>query len=257
MRKNKKGFTLIELLVVIAIIAILAAMLLPALAAARAKARQAVGISNLKQIGLAVAMYENDYNGFIPDWSMAGAGMWVSVLLPYTGWRGSLWIGPNTPCTRFDNLMDQYAMQAKQGNWTNFNNNEPWDMTIGINGAAFYSITPRWMYSTSGPVNLSQISNQSTLVYAGDAVGGNSTYYQPHNPNGWLYVDPQNTTPYPQNSWNWFGCEGPVWNDYENNQTNFLFIDGHASSMPFADVQNMVINAWSGAYSKYWFALSY
>lgn len=64
---KKKGFTLIELLVVIAIIAILAAMLLPALARAREQARRAVCISNLKQIGLAIKMYSQDYNENFPD----------------------------------------------------------------------------------------------------------------------------------------------------------------------------------------------
>ena len=62
----KKHFTLIELLVVIAIIAILAAMLLPALSAARERARAASCISNLKNIGLACTMYADDNKGYNP-----------------------------------------------------------------------------------------------------------------------------------------------------------------------------------------------
>ena len=59
---KQRAFTLIELLVVIAIIAILAAILFPVFAQAREKARSALCVSNLKQLGLALAMYRQDYD---------------------------------------------------------------------------------------------------------------------------------------------------------------------------------------------------
>ncbi|MDD5599651.1 MAG: type II secretion system protein, partial [Victivallaceae bacterium] len=73
-------FTLIELLVVIGIIAVLVSMLLPALAKAREKARMAVCINNEKQTSLAIKMYNNDYDGWIPTcWD--GAKYWSGRLI--------------------------------------------------------------------------------------------------------------------------------------------------------------------------------
>jgi prepilin-type N-terminal cleavage/methylation domain-containing protein len=63
---SERAFTLVELLVVIAIIAILAALLLPAMAAAKANSKRIVCVSNLRQIGVAVRNYSIDYGGLIP-----------------------------------------------------------------------------------------------------------------------------------------------------------------------------------------------
>jgi prepilin-type N-terminal cleavage/methylation domain-containing protein/prepilin-type processing-associated H-X9-DG protein len=66
-RKTRPGFTLIELLVVIAIIAILAAILFPVFARARENARRASCQSNMKQLGLAMIQYSQDYDEKFPD----------------------------------------------------------------------------------------------------------------------------------------------------------------------------------------------
>ena len=83
MKSFRKAFTLIELLVVIAIIAILAAILFPVFAQEKDAAKTSVAVSNLKQSGLAVLMYTNDYDDSFPlSWSddPSGDGLWTSLL---------------------------------------------------------------------------------------------------------------------------------------------------------------------------------
>jgi prepilin-type N-terminal cleavage/methylation domain-containing protein/prepilin-type processing-associated H-X9-DG protein len=87
----KKGFTLIELLVVIAIIAILAAILFPVFARARENARRASCQSNLKQIGLGIMQYTQDYDEKFPYQQSSGVSPydtaaeinWVRSTQPY------------------------------------------------------------------------------------------------------------------------------------------------------------------------------
>jgi len=90
--RRNGGFTLIELLVVIAIIAILAAILFPVFAQARAKARQATCTSNLKQLGLGMLMYIQDYDERYPfgGWRPNGDGTneWQNTIQPYIKSKG-------------------------------------------------------------------------------------------------------------------------------------------------------------------------
>lgn len=84
----RRAFTLVELLIVIAIISVLIAILLPALSAARVAAKRVACQSNLRQIGIAMQMYANEYKGYLPaprgGVAWAGAS-WDEQLVPYLG----------------------------------------------------------------------------------------------------------------------------------------------------------------------------
>jgi prepilin-type N-terminal cleavage/methylation domain-containing protein/prepilin-type processing-associated H-X9-DG protein len=217
-RGRNKGFTLIELLVVIAIISILAAILFPVFARARENARKAVCMSNLKQIGLAVAMYSQDYDETYPicDFSTTPVTLWYQVIAPY--------ISPTVPNNRVSVFTCPTAGPINQysgGYGWNFMGTGSGGTTY--NGFGFTSSSWRTPSGT-GPVTLSQVSDPSTTIMVTDpasngyesngaiANGGTNLSYIPTLHGG--QVGP-------------FTGKSPVVAVTAGGGGNYLFADGH------------------------------
>lgn len=115
-KRNREGFTLIELLVVIAIIAILAAILFPVFARARRAAMKTSCLNNLKQIGFAANMYNNDWDDRYP--LVSGPGREIENVFRSTyGWTGQSYNirtkSQTGECRWFQNLVSPYAKSKR------------------------------------------------------------------------------------------------------------------------------------------------
>lgn len=178
--KRKSGFTLIELLVVIAIIAILAAILFPAFARARENARRASCQSNLKQIGLGIVQYVQDYDEAMPysthgaDWGADRGTGWMDDLQPYVK---SFQIF-TCPSMKFGSIYGPFnGTNSPQRAWGSYSANMAYRATDISFGPRHPFSNHSWadgnvLSAPLAPVKISRIEATATTIMVGDGIGG-------------------------------------------------------------------------------------
>lgn len=177
-RRRTGAFTLVELLVVIAIIAILASLLLPGLAKAKEKARQTRCRSNLRQIGLGLMLYTQDYERYpyaftvlsgteFYDWDKSiepyTQALWTNELFKCPSYKGQTVPRVARPGGGFSNPSGSYAYNV-------------WG--TGSSGTRPHLGLGSWYWPTSdgGTHKDSEIRAPTDLVAIGDGGGGDNDY---------------------------------------------------------------------------------
>lgn len=180
LHRPKRAFTLIELLVVIAIIALLAAILFPVFARARENARRASCQSNLKQMGLSIMQYTQDYDEALPYLALAGTSagtfrndlqIWADMIQPYTKSLQIFRCPSNTNCNTplGASVPTGATMRMSYGGTTNtFASDNPQTFAFAADaGSAF----------NKPPTKLSEFSNTAETFMVGEIQDSTSVIY--------------------------------------------------------------------------------
>ena len=179
-RRGAQGFTLIELLVVIAIIALLAAILFPVFARARENARRASCQSNLKQIGIGLLQYSQDYDDHLsrdwygPDNDVSGVGgryKWMDAIYPYVK-STQIFVCPSDTLGSLPNANSAYIYHPGDGSGgAGYNYG-----SYGCNNS-YYNVGPPGTSPFSNSTTLATITSPSTTISVGDTVPTYGTDY--------------------------------------------------------------------------------
>jgi len=228
----RKGFTLIELLVVIAIIAILAAILFPVFARAREKARQASCQSNLKQIGLAAAMYMSDYDQrpcpcrcgtMVDKWGRGPGRIWWSgLLMPYSK-NYQMYACPSFDNPHFYGETEPYPTPADSVYRFHAGYGMNWYYTGGPADCGW------WYFHKESSVRRPAETIYVTESYGSIVTGPNPSIGTTYS----VWLNAVNAAPY-----NAFW----LWNAAHSDGANVLFFDGHVKFMKH---QNATEDLWN------------